>query len=92
MTRWEVFAVVRMSRPVAESVVDSLDGFRPDDEDVCIWRDSEDPTLLSVTIEVLAEDMSVAVLRGRELAQEAIAFADFDAEVEDVGAEALNED
>jgi hypothetical protein len=59
---------------------------------MCIWRVSDDPTLLSVTTEVSVEDMSVAVIRGRELAQEAITFADFDAEVEDVEAEELDED
>jgi hypothetical protein len=88
MTRWAVYADVRAHEPMDESVaVDALEGFRPDDEDLCIWRDQYVATLLHVTTEVEADEMKTALAVGRELAQEVIAFVDFDAHLEEVEAE-----
>jgi hypothetical protein len=71
-----------------ESVaVDALKDFRPDDEDLCIGRDHYDTTLLNVTTEVEADEVETALAAGRELAQEVLAFVDFDAHLERVEAE-----
>jgi hypothetical protein len=71
-----------------ESVaVDAFEGFRPDDEDLCIWRDQYDTALLNVRTEVEAEEMETALAVGSELAREVLAFVDFDAHLQDVEAE-----
>lgn len=88
MTRWAVFAGVRAQQPMAESVaVDAFQGFQPDDEDLCIWRDQSDTTLLNVTTEVDADEMEDALAAGVHLAREILAFIDFDARLEGIEAE-----
>ena len=87
MTRWAVYASVRAHRPLHESVVDALEEFCPDDEDICICRDNTDTALLIVTTEVSAEEIATALAVGRELGQEVLTFVDFDAHVEGVEAE-----
>jgi hypothetical protein len=87
MTLWAVYADVRAHQPLPESVVDALEGFRPDDEELCIWRDEDDAALLNVTTEVEADEMEVALAVGSKLAQELLAFVDLDAHLERVEAE-----
>jgi glycerol dehydrogenase-like iron-containing ADH family enzyme len=82
MSRWAVFGDVRAHQPLPESVVQALEGFRPDDEELCIWRDEHDESLLNVTTEVEADEMEAALAIGGELAQEVIAFVDFDVHLE----------
>lgn len=89
MTRWAVFADVRAHQPLPESVVDALEEFRPDDEDLCIWGDERDTALLNVTTEVEADEVATALSVGRELALEVLAFVDFDGHLERVEAEHL---
>jgi hypothetical protein len=87
MTRWAVYADVRAHKPLPESVVDALEGFRPDDEELCIWRDERDAALLNVTTEVEADEMETVLAIGSKLALEVLAFVDFDAHLERVEAE-----
>ena len=72
---------------MTDSVLDCFDGFRPHDDEQCIWVDEDDKALLNVTTEVAAPDSDAALEAGREMAREAIAVLDFAARVVDVVAE-----
>ena len=57
---------------------------RPDDEDLCIWRDDADPTLVRVSTDRPADDLDAALALGRELAAETVALSPVGAAVEEV--------
>jgi hypothetical protein len=84
MPQWYVAVSVRALEPMTDSVLDSFDGFRPDEDEQCVWVDQDDKTLLHATVEIVAPDSDTAVHAGRDMAQAAILVLDSAADVVDV--------
>ena len=61
---------------LSDSVLDRFDGFRPDEEEQCVWVDQDDRALLHVTFEVSAPDPYAALELGRGVGDEALAVLD----------------
>jgi hypothetical protein len=47
---------------------------RPDEEELCVWRDEDDATRLRVSVHSVAADLESALERGHDLAAEACAL------------------
>ncbi len=86
MDTFTLYVVVRAGRALDDAAVAALGGvLRPDDEDLCIWRDDADPTLVRVSTDRPADDLHGALALGRDLAAEmAAALSPVDAAVEEV--------
>ena len=74
MPRWYVAASIQAAEPMGDSVLARFDGFRPDEDEQCIWVDAADRTRLNATIEIPAPDSGTALQAGREMAHEAAAL------------------
>jgi hypothetical protein len=59
-------------------------GLRPGDEELCVWRDEQDPTAVRVSTDLPAPDSEDALDAGHTLAQEALPFCPFPASAEEV--------
>jgi hypothetical protein len=57
---------------------------RPDGEELCLWRDDADPTLVRVSIDCAADDLDGALALGRDLADEVVTLSPVDAAVDEV--------
>jgi hypothetical protein len=84
MPQWYVVVSIRTTEPMTDFVLDRSMGFRPPDDEQCIWVDEEDRTLLHATIEFPAPDSRAAVQAGRDMAHAAILVMDSAADVVDV--------
>jgi hypothetical protein len=84
MPQWYVAVSVSALEPMTDSVLDSFDWFRPDEDEQCVWVDQDDKTLLHATVEIVAPDSDTAVHAGRDMAQAAILVLDSAADVVDV--------
>jgi hypothetical protein len=84
MPRWYVAVSIRAPEAMTDSVLDRFVGFRPPDDEQCIWVDEKDRTLVHATIEIPAPDSHAAVQAGRDMAQASILVVDSAAEVVDV--------
>jgi hypothetical protein len=49
--------------------------FRPGDEDVCVWTEPDEPTLLRVSVDVEAQSYEEAPILGQEALSEAASTA-----------------
>ncbi|MEU2348676.1 hypothetical protein [Modestobacter sp. NPDC049651] len=63
---------MRAVEPLDDSVLERFDGFRPDEEEQCVWVDQRDRALLHVTFEVPAPDPYAALELGRGVADDAL--------------------
>jgi hypothetical protein len=84
MPQWYVAVSIRAPGPMTDSVLDRFMGFRPPEDEQCVWIDDEDKTLLHATIEIPAPDSHAAVHVGRDIAQAAILVLASTADVVDV--------
>ena len=84
MPQWYVAVSVRTPEPMTAAVLDRFEGFRPDDDEQCVWVDEDDKNLLNVTVEIAAPDSDTAVRAGRDMAQAAILVLDSAADVLEV--------
>lgn len=85
MDTFTLYAVVRAARALDDAAVSAWGGLLwPDDEDLCIWRDDADPTLVRVSTDRPADDLHAALALGRDLAAETVALSPVDAAVEEV--------
>jgi hypothetical protein len=70
-----VYVALRADRTLDDAAVDAVAGpLRPDDPDLCIWRDEIAPDLLRVSVDCPAPDLGTALELGHELAEEARAL------------------
>jgi hypothetical protein len=66
-----LYVALRADAPLDDAAVGVLAGaLRPDDEDLCIWRDEQSPTLLRVSVDSVAADLDSALELGHALAAE----------------------
>jgi hypothetical protein len=80
-----LFVVLRSEHPVDDAAVAFVSrALRPGDEELCIWRDAEDSTVVRVSAECGAPDFEGALDAGHALAQEARALCPFAASVDEV--------
>ena len=85
MDTFTLYVVVRAERAFGDAAVSGMGGLlRPDDEDLCIWRDDADPTVLRVSIDCPADDLAGALALGHDLAAETVAVSPVDAIAEEV--------
>jgi hypothetical protein len=66
-----LYVALRAERPLDDAAVDAVAGrLRPDDPELCIWRDELVPELLRVSVDGPACDLESALEQGHELAGE----------------------
>src|SRR3712207_5301099 len=84
MDVYSVYASIWASSPVGDSVVQAVaSGLRPDDEGMCVWRET-DPTVLRLSADVHSADFTAAIAEGRSLAEEALQLSGIAGRVHDV--------
>jgi hypothetical protein len=70
-----LYVALRAGAPLDDAAVDAVAGvLRPDDDDLCIWRDEQNSTLLRVSVDCVAADFDSAVELGQALAAETVAL------------------
>ena len=70
-----MYVVLRSEQPVDDAAVEVVSrGLRPGDEELCVWRDEQDPTAVRVSTDLPAPDAEDALDAGHTLAQEALPF------------------
>jgi hypothetical protein len=74
-----------------DAVATAAASLRPDDEELCIWRDAQDSTVLRLSTDCTATDLDGALELGHALAAEALAASPFRGSVEEVVAMADEE-
>jgi hypothetical protein len=75
VTTFTLFVALRADRPLDDAALEAVAGpLRPDDPDLCIWRDEDVAELLRVSVDVLAADLEAALDLGHALAEEARAL------------------
>jgi hypothetical protein len=80
-----VYVVLRSEQPVDDAAVEVVSrGLRPGDEELCVWRDEQDPTAVRVSTDLPAPDAEDALDAGHTLAQEALPLCPFPASAEEV--------
>jgi hypothetical protein len=68
-----LYVALRAGSPLDDATVGALAGVLRPDDDLCIWRDEQSPTLLRVTADCVAADLEDALELGHGLAAEAAA-------------------
>ena len=85
MDTFTLYAVVRAARALDDAAVAAVaDDLRPEDEELCIWRDEQDGALLRVSVEGVADDLEAALDLGRALAEETAVASRFPTETEEI--------
>ncbi len=71
MDSFTLYVALRAVRPLDDATVAAVAGaLRPDDEELCLWRDEENAELLRVTVDCVAADLESALELGHQLAAE----------------------
>ena len=79
------YVALRADRPLDDAAVAAVaDDLRPEDEELCIWRDEQDGALLRVSVEGVADDLEAALDLGRALAEETAVASRFPTETEEI--------
>jgi hypothetical protein len=66
-----LYVALRAAGPLDDATVAAVAGaLRPDDEELCIWRDEQDAELLRVSVDCVAADLEDALELGHGLAAE----------------------
>ena len=75
MDTFALYVALRAGSPLDDAAVGALAGvLRPDDDDLCIWRDEQSPTLLRVSADRVAADVDGALELGHALGAETAAL------------------
>jgi hypothetical protein len=70
-----LYVALRADAPLDDATVGTLAGvLRPDDDELCLWRDEQTATLLRVTVDCVAADLDAALELGHALAAETVAL------------------
>ena len=71
MDTFTLYVALRAEGRLDDAAVDAVAGaLRPDDEQLCLWRDEDDLTRLRVSLDCAAADLEAALELGHELAAE----------------------
>ncbi|TFV76026.1 hypothetical protein E4P39_09025 [Blastococcus sp. CT_GayMR19] len=71
MDSYTLYVALRADRCLDDAAVAAVGApLRPDDEDLCIWRDADAPAVLRVSADCLAADLEAALELGHALAAE----------------------
>ncbi len=65
MDSYTLYVALRADRSLDDAAVAAVGApLRPDDEDLCIWRDADAPAVLRVSADCLAADLEAALELG----------------------------
>ncbi len=85
MNTFAIYVALRAESPLDGPSLEIVErGLRPDDEEMCVWRDEQDDFVLRLSTDVRAEDYEAAADAGRVIAAEALRLAPVPARVQEV--------
>lgn len=80
-----MYAVLRSAQALDDAAVEVVGrALGPDREELSVWRDGQDPTVLRVSTDLEADDGEGALDAGHALARRALAVCPFAGSVEEV--------